>query len=89
MVPISWLRGARTRAFCSSVSSPQPSLLSALQSADLNLHCCLSLQSTFEFHYGKHHQAYVTNLNNQIAGKDLESLSIEEVSRGATHLLAG
>lgn len=46
------------------------------------LGCLPSLQTTFEFHYGKHHQAYVTNLNNQIAGKDLESLSIEEVRRG-------
>ncbi|KAL4421987.1 hypothetical protein ABPG77_011010 [Micractinium sp. CCAP 211/92] len=36
-------------------------------------------KSTFEFHYGKHHAAYVNNLNGQIAGKDLESLSIEEV----------
>jgi len=23
---------------------------------------------TFEYHYGKHHQAYVTNLNNLIPG---------------------
>lgn len=38
-------------------------------------------QKTFEFHYGKHHQAYVTNLNNQVAGKDLETLSVEEVSK--------
>lgn len=43
-------------------------------------HFLVPPQSTFEFHYGKHHQAYVTNLNNQIAGKDLENLSIEEVS---------
>jgi Fe-Mn family superoxide dismutase len=38
------------------------------------------MQKTLEVHHGKHHQAYVTNLNAQIAGKDLESLSIEEVS---------
>jgi len=36
-------------------------------------------KTTFEFHYGKHHAAYLNNLNGQIAGKDLESLSIEEV----------
>ena len=42
--------------------------------------CCL-LQTTFEFHYGKHHAAYVNNLNGQIAGKDLESMTIEEASR--------
>lgn len=37
------------------------------------------LQQTFEFHYGKHHAAYVNNLNNQIAGTDLEKMTIEEV----------
>lgn len=37
------------------------------------------LQRTFEFHYGKHHQAYVTNLNNQIKGTDYENMTIEEV----------
>ncbi|PRW58106.1 superoxide dismutase [Fe] [Chlorella sorokiniana] len=36
-------------------------------------------KTTFEFHYGKHHAAYLNNLNGQIAGKDLEKLSIEEV----------
>jgi Fe-Mn family superoxide dismutase len=28
---------------------------------------------TMEIHHGKHHNAYVTNLNNAIAGTDLES----------------
>jgi superoxide dismutase len=37
------------------------------------------LQSTLEFHWGKHHQAYVTNLNNQIKGTPLEKLSLDEV----------
>jgi Fe-Mn family superoxide dismutase len=32
-----------------------------------------------EIHHGKHHAAYTTNLNNAIAGTDLENLSIEEV----------
>ena len=27
-----------------------------------------------EFHYGKHHQAYVTNLNNLIKGTEYENL---------------
>lgn len=36
-------------------------------------------QQTFEFHYGKHHAAYVNNLNNQIKGTDLEQMSLEEV----------
>ena len=34
---------------------------------------------TMEIHHGKHHAAYTTNLNNAIAGTDLENLSIEEV----------
>ncbi|MBK7650830.1 MAG: superoxide dismutase [Flammeovirgaceae bacterium] len=34
---------------------------------------------TMEIHHGKHHNAYVTNLNNAVAGKPEESLSIEEI----------
>lgn len=36
-------------------------------------------KETFEFHYGKHHQAYVTNLNNLIKGTEFENLSLEEI----------
>ncbi len=36
-------------------------------------------KQTFEFHYEKHHAAYVNNLNGQIAGTDLEKMTIEEV----------
>lgn len=36
---------------------------------------------TMEIHHGKHHNAYVTNLNNAIAGTDAEKLSIEEICR--------
>lgn len=36
---------------------------------------------TMEIHHGKHHQAYVTNLNNAIAGTDTEKLSIEDVCK--------
>ncbi|NLY65491.1 MAG: superoxide dismutase [Fe] [Alcaligenaceae bacterium] len=36
-------------------------------------------QETLEFHYGKHHQTYVTNLNNLIAGTEFESASLEEI----------
>ena len=32
-----------------------------------------------ELHWGKHHRAYVTNLNGQIKGTDLESKSLEEI----------
>lgn len=37
--------------------------------------------TTMEIHHGKHHNAYVTNLNNAIAGTDAEKLSIEEICR--------
>ena len=36
---------------------------------------------TMEIHHDKHHQAYVTNLNNAIAGTDAEKLSIEEICK--------
>ena len=38
---------------------------------------------TLEFHYGKHHQAYVTNLNNQIKGTEFENLDLEAIIRKA------
>ena len=36
-------------------------------------------KETLEFHYGKHHQAYVTNLNNLIPGTEFENLSLEDI----------
>ena len=36
---------------------------------------------TMEIHHGKHHQAYVTNLNNALAGTDAEKLSIEDICK--------
>jgi Fe-Mn family superoxide dismutase len=36
---------------------------------------------TIEYHYGKHHQTYVTNLNNLIAGTEFENLSLEDIVR--------
>jgi Fe-Mn family superoxide dismutase len=36
-------------------------------------------KETLEFHYGKHHQTYVTNLNNLIPGTEFESASLEEI----------
>jgi superoxide dismutase, Fe-Mn family len=38
---------------------------------------------TMEIHHGKHHNAYVTNLNNAIAGTDLEGKSLEELMKVA------
>ena len=36
---------------------------------------------TMEIHHGKHHNAYVTNLNNAVAGTDAEKLSIEDICK--------
>ncbi len=38
---------------------------------------------TLEFHYGKHHNAYVTNLNNLIKGTEYESLDLEAIIKKA------
>lgn len=34
---------------------------------------------TLEFHHGKHHNAYVTNINKLIAGTPMENLSLEDI----------
>ena len=36
---------------------------------------------TLEFHHGKHHQAYVTNLNNLIKGTEFENAELVEIIR--------
>lgn len=36
-------------------------------------------EETFEYHYGKHHQAYVTNLNNLIKGTEFENAALEDI----------
>ncbi|HNZ56210.1 MAG TPA: Fe-Mn family superoxide dismutase [Methylophilaceae bacterium] len=36
-------------------------------------------EETFEYHYGKHHQTYVTNLNNLIVGTEFENASLEDI----------
>ncbi|MFN4063314.1 superoxide dismutase [Fe] [Azoarcus communis] len=38
---------------------------------------------TLEFHHGKHHQAYVTNLNNLIKGTEYENLELEAIVKKA------
>src|ERR1035437_514285 len=40
-------------------------------------------KETFEYHYAKHHQAYVTNLNNLIKGTEYESLDLEAIVKKA------
>ena len=34
---------------------------------------------TLEYHYGKHHQTYVNNLNKLVPGTEFEGLSLEEI----------
>jgi Fe-Mn family superoxide dismutase len=34
---------------------------------------------TLEFHYGKHHQAYATNLNNLVPGTEFENADLEAI----------
>lgn len=36
-------------------------------------------EETLQFHYGKHHQTYVDNLNKLIPGTEYESMSLEEI----------
>ncbi|CAB4697439.1 MAG: superoxide dismutase [Fe] [Actinobacteria bacterium] len=40
-------------------------------------------EETLEYHYGKHHQTYVTNLNKMVEGTDFENSSLEEVIMGS------
>ncbi len=38
---------------------------------------------TFSYHHGKHHNAYVTNLNKLVAGTKFESMSVEDIIRNS------
>ncbi len=40
-------------------------------------------EKTINFHYGKHHQAYVNNVNNLIKGTEFENASLEEIIKKA------
>ncbi len=37
--------------------------------------------NTLSFHHGKHHKAYVDNLNKMVAGTELESAPLEQIIR--------
>jgi Fe-Mn family superoxide dismutase len=39
---------------------------------------------TLEYHYGKHHQAYINNLNKLIPGTEFETKSLDEIVRKAS-----
>lgn len=51
---------------------PLPFAMDALEKKGMS-------KETLEYHYGKHHQAYVTNLNKQIEGKEMDGMSLEEI----------
>ncbi len=36
-------------------------------------------KETLDYHYGKHHQAYVTNLNKLVKDSDFENATLEEI----------
>ena len=47
-------------------------------------------EQTLDLHHGKHHQTYITNLNNFIKGSDYEKLSLEEIiKKSSTEKKAG
>jgi len=41
-------------------------------------------KETLEYHYGKHHAAYVTNLNKLIAGNEFQDMQLEEIVKRAS-----
>ncbi|MFV7791616.1 superoxide dismutase [Fe], partial [Aliarcobacter lanthieri] len=43
----------------------------------------LMSDETLEYHHGKHHNTYVTNLNNLIAGTKYEDMSLEEIVKSS------
>lgn len=71
------------RSASSLVTNPHEALMTTftlpeLPYAKTALEPHISAQ-TFEFHHGKHHNAYVVNLNKLIEGTDLAGLSLEDI----------
>jgi Fe-Mn family superoxide dismutase len=44
----------------------------------------LMSQETLEYHYGKHHAAYVNNLNNLVPGTEWAGKSLEDIIAGSS-----
>ncbi len=63
-----------------SAGAAAPITLPPLPYADTALDPVISA-NTIGFHYGKHHKAYVDNLNKLIAGSELAELGLEEIIR--------
>jgi Fe-Mn family superoxide dismutase len=51
---------------------------------DLNGLAPFLSQETLEFHYGKHHQTYITNLNNLIKGTSFVDMTLEQIVKNST-----
>jgi Fe-Mn family superoxide dismutase len=60
------------------VRAASPHVLPALPYLDSALEPVISAK-TIGFHYGKHHKAYVDNLNKLVAGSDMADMSLEQV----------
>ena len=60
-----------------------PFSLPPLPYADTALEPLISA-NTLSFHYAKHHKTYVDNLNKLVEGKDLASMSLEEIIRASS-----
>lgn len=64
------------------MTQPAPHILPPLPYRESELEPYISKQ-TVDLHYGKHHQAYITNLNNLLKGNPLEGKPLEEVVKAA------
>ena len=42
-------------------------------------------ENTLQFHFGKHHSAYVANTNKLIEGTDLSQLTLEDIIKKAVN----
>jgi Fe-Mn family superoxide dismutase len=66
--------------FSSTAQSGTQFVLAPLPYADNALEPVISA-NTLSFHYAKHHNTYVTNLNNLVAGTELAGQSLEQIIR--------
>ncbi len=64
--------------FSTAAQSGSDYVLAPLPYADNALEPVISA-NTLSFHYGKHHKAYVDNLNKLVAGTDLAGQSLEQI----------
>lgn len=65
-----------------TIESAFPHVLPPLPYADNALDPIISAK-TVSFHYGKHHQGYVDNLNKQVLGTEFADMSLEKIITGS------